>query len=96
MEYLLQYYFPFHLYYLSCYYLLRGKRYYYHVGLALFLGIFFSSITELIQLAIPNRSGDIADVLINLLGYLLGMGIVLLIITIYYHHQNKKDNLIIN
>ena len=43
------------------------------------IGIFVAFLTELIQLLIPGRSGEIVDVIIDISGYLLGFSLTLLI-----------------
>ena len=53
------------------------------------VGVFFSVLTELIQMMVPGRAGDIIDMLINLGGYILGSCIVLLILFLVSRHGNK-------
>ena len=54
------------------------------------VGVFFSILTELIQMLVPGRSGDIIDMLINFGGYVLGSGIVLLIFFLVNKYKNKS------
>lgn len=53
------------------------------------IGVLSSILTELIQMLVPGRSGDIIDMLINFGGYVLGSGIVLLIFFLANKHKNK-------
>ena len=50
--------------------------------IALSNGIILASITELIQLLIPGRTGNISDVLINLLGFIVGFIFITIILKI--------------
>lgn len=77
--------------YLLSYYL---KKYKHYMGIifSLCFGLFLAGLTELIQSFIPDRSGQISDVLIDFGGYILGMGIIILIVFILLHHQRNKEN----
>ena len=68
---------------LSSYYLKKYK-WWYDLIFTLFFGLFLASLTELIQTFVPGRSGQITDVLIDFSGYILGTGIVVLILFILY------------
>ena len=48
-------------------------------------------ITELIQLNMPGRSGELLDVLIDFSGYIFGFLIILLIVFLILKHQKKKE-----
>ena len=77
--------------YLSSAYIKKYKQLY---GLlfslfSLFFGLFIAGLTEVIQSFIPSRSGEIVDVLIDFSGYLLGTGIIALIIFLRY--KRTKD-----
>ena len=67
----------------ACYLFLKNTKVKWFVweGLISFgIGFFVASLTELIQLFVPGRSGSIVDVLIDLAGYLIGVLLVILII----------------
>lgn len=53
------------------------------------VGLFFSVLTELVQMLVPGRSGDVIDMLINLAGFVLGSGIVFMILFLIGRHKNK-------
>lgn len=55
----------------------------------LLLGIFIASLSEFIQYFIPTRAGLIADVGIDVLGYIVGAGITFAITLIVDHHKKK-------
>ena len=59
--------------------------------LSLVMGILLAVITESLQLIIPGRVGDIVDILIDIGGYLFGVGIPMLIVFLIYQHKKKKD-----
>jgi VanZ family protein len=46
--------------------------------------------TEIIQLNVPERSGEFTDVLIDYGGYLLGAFLVGLVLFLVIRHQRKK------
>ena len=54
------------------------------------LGIFISSLTEIIQLFTPGRYGDVIDVLLDVFGFLFMMGITVLIIYLVSRHKSKQ------
>ena len=56
-------------------------------------GLAVAALTEIIQLSVPGRAGDIKDVMIDFGGYLLGLGIIVLIYWLIYRHRLKQDNL---
>lgn len=70
---------------------LINKKYYQIMIISLCFGLLMGLITEMIQLFIPGRSGELLDVLIDFAGYLLGFLIILLILLIVLKHQYKKS-----
>ena len=53
-------------------------------------GIFLANLTEFIQFFIPGRSGEVADIRIDSLGYLLASLITLLVIYLLIKNRKKK------
>ncbi|MBP5694572.1 MAG: VanZ family protein [Bacilli bacterium] len=53
-------------------------------------GLILAIITEIIQLYAGDRSGNFADVLIDLLGFIIPLG-VLLVAIFYAYRKNRKD-----
>ena len=47
--------------------------------LTLAFGFFLAGLTELIQLTVPNRSGQFDDVLLDFAGYMVGTAVVVII-----------------
>ena len=79
--------------YLFFYYLYedKGYKYYYlHVLWAALVGIFVASLTEVIQLFVPGRCGDIQDVFLDVGGFLSVMLLALLVTSIIKNVQHKK------
>lgn len=72
--------------YLFSYYLKKYKHWY-GLVFSLFFGLFIAGLTEVIQSFIPGRSGEIVDVLIDYGGYILGTGIIVLIVLL----KEKKN-----
>lgn len=70
---------------------LKWYRFYYGIAISFTLGFLLASLTEIIQLNVPNRSGEFTDVLIDSSGYLLGLGIVTLILFLIIRHQTKRN-----
>ena len=68
---------------LWCWYLLMGKR---KPGLAYLPGVVTASIDETIQCFVPGRGPRVTDVAIDLGGFSLGIGAVLII----KHFKSKK------
>lgn len=62
------------------------------VFLTIFVGLLIASISELIQLFAPNRGPSLMDVLIDLAGFIVGVGFVLLIQKIYQVSSLKKKH----
>ncbi len=82
-------------FHLSSYYL-KKYRWWYGLIFTLFFGLFLAGLTELIQVFIPGRAGQFTDVLIDYSGYILGTGIVVLILFILYKNgkialENKEE-----
>ena len=69
----------------------RWSKYYMSIIFSLEFGLIMGLTTELIQLGVPGRSGELADVLIDFSGYLLGFLIVLLILVIAIKRINKTQ-----
>ncbi len=59
--------------------------------ISLGFGFLLAGLTEIIQLFVPNRSGQFTDVLIDFSGYILGLGIIVLIAFLVYRHNKKKE-----
>ena len=59
--------------------------------LSLEFGLLMGLVTELIQLNVNGRSGELTDVLIDFGGYLLGFLLILLILFLIIKHLNKKE-----
>ena len=70
---------------------LKQYRYYMGIIFSLSLGLFLAGLTELIQIFIPDRSGEVVDVLIDFGGYALGTGILILILFLIIRHQKQKS-----
>ena len=68
----------------------KWSKYYWLIIISLGFGLFMGSLTEIIQLNVPGRSGQFTDVLIDFGGYLLGFLIILLILFLIIRKQNKK------
>lgn len=58
--------------------------------ITLIFGLSLAALTELIQLTVPNRSGQISDVFIDFAGYIVGTGIIVLAVFIIYKKRNKN------
>ena len=66
-------------------------KHYMNVMFSLVFGLFMGMITEIIQLAVPGRSGEITDVLIDFSGYLLGTLIIGLILFLAIRKIRKSE-----
>ena len=66
------------------------SRYWTLIVVSLVFGLFMGSLTEIIQLNVPGRSGELLDVLIDFSGYLLGFLIIFLILFLVVRRQNKR------
>lgn len=58
---------------------------------SLSVGLFFASVSELIQRFVPGRAGTFTDVLINFSGYLVATLLLLLITYLVLKRKAKKD-----
>ena len=58
----------------------RWYRFYFGIAISFAFGFSLASLTEIIQLNVPERSGEFTDVLIDSSGYLLGLSIIVLIL----------------
>ena len=81
---------------LSIYYIFKDFKWIKHflnTIFALSFGLISAMTTEIIQLNVPDRSGEFTDVLIDYGGYLLGAFLVGLVLFLVIRHQRKKrDN----
>ena len=59
--------------------------------ISLGFGFVLAGLTEIIQLFVPNRSGEFTDVLIDFSGYILGLGIIVLVAFLVYRHNKNKE-----
>ena len=78
---------------LALYFFLKDFKWYkFYFGIIISFGFGFSlaALTEIIQLNVPNRSGEFTDVLIDSSGYLLGLGIIVL--TLFLISRRKRKN----
>lgn len=71
----------------------KWYKFYYIIILSFVFGFLLAALTEIIQLNVPNRSGEFTDVLIDSSGYLLGLGIIVLILFLVIRHRNKKNQI---
>ena len=80
---------------LSIYYIFKDFKWIKHflnTIFALSLGLIIAMTTEIIQLNVPDRSGEFTDVLIDYGGYLLGAFLVGLVLFLVIRHQRKKQD----
>ena len=68
------------------------SKHYINVMFSLVVGLFMGIITEMIQLTVPGRSGQVTDVIIDFSGYLLGTLIIGLILFLIIRKLRKKKN----
>lgn len=68
----------------------KWSKHYLNVIIGLAFGFIIASITEIIQLSVPGRSGEFTDVLIDFSGYLVGALIVGLILFLILRKQKCK------
>lgn len=84
---------------LSIYFLINKKKwykFYYLIPIGLGFGLFWASLSEIIQLLIPGRSGQFSDVMIDFLGYMITFLIVFLIIYLYEKKKKEKKICLLN
>ena len=62
-----------------------------YIGLS--FGLFLAILTEVIQLMVPQRSGQFRDVLIDFSGFLVGIGLLLLIYFLIDRHHKKIETI---
>ena len=77
----------------SLYYLLeltKLKKWWIKIIVSASFGLFMAILTECIQLSIPGRAGSPIDILIDYAGYVIGLGIIVLIYFLIYRHHKKK------
>ena len=80
---------------LSIYYIFKDFKWIKHflnTIFALSFGLIIAMTTEIIQLNVPDRSGEFTDVLIDYSGYLLGAFLVGLALFLVIRHQRKKQD----
>lgn len=80
---------------LSIYYIFKDFKWIKHflnTIFALSFGLIVAMTTEIIQLNVPERSGEFTDVLIDYSGYLLGAFLVGLVLFLVIRHQRKKQD----
>lgn len=78
---------------LAVYYIFKDFKWIKHflnTIFALSFGLIIATTTEIIQLNVPERSGEFTDVLIDYSGYLLGAFLVGLVLFLVIRHQKKK------
>jgi len=68
------------------------SKHYINVMFSLVVGLFMGIITEMIQLTVPGRSGQVTDVIIDFSGYLLGTLIIGLILFLIIRKLRKKKS----
>ena len=68
----------------------KEKQFFKAFYLSFFFGLALACLTELIQTFIPGRSGEIKDVRIDFIGYLLALLITLLVIFLIYRKKKGK------
>lgn len=73
-------------------YYLKRYQWWYGLIFTLFFGLFLAGLTELIQSFIPDRSGQLTDVLIDYSGYILGTGIIVLIVFLVSRKKKHQEN----
>ena len=71
-------------------YPMNWSKHYFITIIGVVFGLTVTSITEIIQLNVPGRSGEFTDVLIDFSGYLLGTLIVALILFLILRKKNKN------
>ena len=71
----------------------RWSKHYMAIVFSLEYGLLMGLLTELIQLGVLGRSGELLDVLIDFSGYLLGFLIILLVVFLILKHKGKKEKL---
>lgn len=60
---------------------------------SILLGIWYAIFDEIHQLFVPERSGNIIDVLIDSLGICFGVCFMMLVYKIFKKHQKKKEGI---
>lgn len=78
---------------LTTYFAIKDTKWYTKgigIGVSFVFGFLLAMTTEIIQLNVPGRSGEFNDVLIDTSGYVLGLGIVVLVLFLVLRHQKKK------
>ena len=81
---------------LAIYYIFKDFgwiKHYLNMIFAFAFGLLIAATTEIIQLSVPQRSGEFTDVLIDYSGYLLGAFIAGLVLFFVIRHLRKKQQL---
>ena len=68
----------------------KWYKFYFGIIISFAFGFSLAALTEIIQLNVPNRSGEFTDVLIDSSGYLLGLGIIVLILFLILRKKQKN------
>ena len=74
----------------------RGKKLFFSVPLNFISGYFIAALTEFIQLYVPGRSGNYADVILDFNGFLVSSSILTVILIIHHirlHIRFKKQDI---
>ena len=66
------------------------SKYWIDIIISLSFGLFVAALTEFIQIYTPGRSGEFLDILIDYSGYILGTGIIVLIIYLILKREKKR------
>ena len=80
---------------LATYFFVKDFKWYKHyfaIIISFVIGLSIAITTEIIQLNVPQRSGEFTDVLIDTSGYLLGLGIIVLILFLVLRRKKTKTN----
>ena len=65
------------------------KKWWIKLIISLSFGLLIAILTETIQLAVPGRAGSALDILIDYSGYIIGVGIILLIFLGINRHKKE-------
>jgi len=79
---------------LTTYFIIKDFKWYTKgigIGISFVFGFLLALTTEIIQLNVPGRSGEFIDVLIDASGYVLGLGIVVLILFLVLRHNKVRE-----
>lgn len=79
------------IYLLSFY--IKNYKSWFGISFSLCFGLLIAGVTELIQLFIPGRSGQVTDVLIDFSGYVLGTFIIIFVIFLTYFSKKSPTSI---